>query len=523
VKARGPEDILEERLQAFLRLNPYALGVDVRELYALAERVHPRHFPRFVRFAEHLIATFIDSPWKQAERRVLEEYFQYIEQASRLLADRGEISSDMTETPREAMTVALVPRHYYSSLDWCKVLTKAGAPRQVVRAVDAARRRNELVYSVVEEMFFILHLIDLERSVAWESEFLEKHRGDLDPDLVRDLLRAWRRVPGLPAEALEWAFAWSADRNLGRQWPAVVREADLLLRRHALQAWKQREGRRNANLEHLRRLLEQHNQSDTVLVRWLESTVTDIGASVHFFVESSRSVLRAEAEPEDAEWRRAALLQELRNVQALFPPVLILADILLAVPDGAYRFALAFFGLTGDSRRQWERRVEEYARDVLRKAFLDDLRAGIPAIETIRRFCFGDRDLFLRMTAHLDFITKEFDSLRERDKVIRELAVYYASYRQPELLAAEVARRYRDLMRVLHEDNLRRVLTPEQFEEVSRFDVLKDLASLAADARRYLSRRRALDLPLEHMVAAELDFADSVRARRLFLIRKLLA
>ena len=523
MSSRQPQDILAHRLQVFTRLNPDILGPEVRELHSLAEQTPGEDFPRFAAFAERIIRDYLDSPWKTAERRTIEEYFQYLDRASRLLADAGEMREEPEASPLGAQSVALVPRRLYSSLDWCKLLNRAQVPRPVIRAVDAARRRNQLLTSVIEELLVILQRVDFEQCVRWEVAFLEQHRGDLDPDLVRDFLRAWRREEHLPAEALEWVFAWSADKNLERQWPAVVREADLLLRKHAFGSWKSRPAALNPNLTLLRRLLERRDAGDHHLLRWLETSITDIGASVQFFVTVSRQVMHTAANDSERSWRQAALLREIRQVESLFPPVLLLADLILSVPNGAYRFALAFFGLTGENRLAWERKVENHAREFLRRQFLDGLRQGVKAIETIRRFSFGDQDLFLRMTEHLDFATKEFDSLRERDKVVNELAVYYASYRGPELLAAEVAHRYRDLMRVLHEDNLRRLLSPEQFAKVTGIEVLRDLASLAADARRYLARRRALDTALEQMTAAELDFADSVRHRRLFLIRKLLA
>ena len=43
---------------------------------------------------------------------------------------------------------------------------------------------------------------------------------------------------------------------------------------------------------------------------------------------------------------------------------------------------------------------------------------------------------------------------------------------------------------------------------------------LAADARRYLARRRDLRLDLDELTAAELAFVTAVRQRRLRLIRE---
>jgi hypothetical protein len=75
-------------------------------------------------------------------------------------------------------------------------------------------------------------------------------------------------------------------------------------------------------------------------------------------------------------------------------------------------------------------------------------------------------------------------------------------------------------MRVLHEDSLRRLLTPEQFESVRGMDVLTELSAMVSDARRYLGRRRALQLSLEELVASEMDFVQGVRRRRLTFIHR---
>ena len=100
--------------------------------------------------------------------------------------------------------------------------------------------------------------------------------------------------------------------------------------------------------------------------------------------------------------------------------------------------------------------------------------------------------------------------------------MYYASYRESELLADEVARRYRNLMRLMHEDHLRRVLTEEHAKDVLAKGILRDPSSVASDARRFLTRRRALESTLEELVAAEMEFVQSIRTRRLGLIHRLL-
>ena len=338
----------------------------------------------------------------------------------------------------------------------------------------------------------MLHAVDPEQSVQWQFAYLDRNKGKLDPDVVRDLLKSWLacNLEKLPHHALEWAESWSADEALGEQWPGVVEQADRLLRRCALQHWDKTRTDRTRNSMHLRMLVKRQLHEEAPFRRWLNASLVDLGQSVLFFVSLNQK--QANAAEQDRAWHAATLFREIRTVEALFTPILLMADLILPQPDGAYRFALAFFGLVGQGREQWNQALLAGAEKAVRLAFLRALKEDQTPEQLIRKLSFGDRD------------------------------VHYASYREAPLLAAEVARRYRDLMRVLHEDNLRRVLNPEQFEEVNRLILLRELAALVSDARRFLARRRALKTTVEEMLASEIEFVQSVCRRRLNLVRQLL-
>ena len=515
-----PRDELLARLASFRRLNPMTAEAEYQDLLALADRVPGDCFGVFSDFAERLLDLYMRSPWKQAEIRVLNEYFDFLDRTSRLLQEEGEIAVEQQEAARSQQSVSLVPRYLYSPQDWFRVLNRANLPKSVVLAVDAAQRRNQLLGSVMEQMLAILHRIDHARSLQWELEFLDRNRGDLDPDVVRDVLRVWRGQRGLPTAAIEWGMVWSDDQNLARQWPTVAREADLLLRENALRSWERAVAPRTAHLRHLHLLLTEDLFDDERLLRWLEMGIADIGRSLRSIIslcrEGDSPVVGRPA------WQSAAMVREIRAVEGLFPPVLLLADAILAVPEGSYRFALAFFGMAGEERRRWRERVQTVCGELIRRELLRGLRDGVGPLKSIRRYCFGDADLLRRMAAELDYVTKEFDSMAQRDKVVEHLAVSYASFREPALLAEEIARRYRELMRALHEDSLRRLLTGQDFALVQSSSVLRDLSSMAADARRFLTRRRALGNTLESMMSVESEFARCVRRRRLYFVRKLL-
>lgn len=511
--------LLRQRMDRLLLLNP-DLGVgDLEELYSLAGQTSPAHFGAVAELVGRVVDQYLESPAKRIAARTLAEYFDYLRGSARLLAARGEIPAEPPVASAAQHSMALVPRELYTPLEWCKVLGSMDLPQDLARAVEACRRRNELVGTVVEYAFTLLLRVDADLALRWQLDWLEARRGNLDPDVVRDLINAWLTLPSLPRAALAWAETWSADENLQQQWPHVVRRADRLLCRHALDAWVRRGPARSAILLRLHRLAETRRTDDQSLLAWLRMALVEIGESILRFVSLSRSSEnQTAAEP----WRSAAIVREILRLESLFTPVLLLADRILDVPDGANTFAIAFFGLVGQGRQQWERKLTQMAEDAVRKAFLKDLRDGVSPVQTIRRLTFGDPHAFENAINELDALTLQFDSLRQRERVVRLLAVFYASYRQQELLEMEIVRRYRNLMRLMHEDHLRRVLAPEHFEEVAPRAILRDLGAVAAEARRFLTRRRALGSSLPELVAAEVEFTQGIRGRRLRLLHTLL-
>jgi hypothetical protein len=313
---------------------------------------------------------------------------------------------------------------------------------------------------------------------------------------------------------LRWLLDWSADEMLGRQWPAVVGRADRLLRRRALRHWSGTGSQaRHAGLVHLRKLAAEGRLDEDALEHWLASGLGEIGERVQYFL-----ALGGGEETEDAArpagWRQEALFRELRALGFHFTPVLLLADILLRVPGGANRFALAFFGLGRGGEAQWRRRLDAQAEKAVRRMFLAGLRSGEAPAETIRRLCSGDGLLCERLLGTLDLATGQFDSLAQRDKAVRGVAAHYLNQREHRLLAMEIQKRYRRLMRVLHPDSLGRLLAPEQLAELGDTAVWPEMMAVAAAAKRFIERRRDLSQQVEEWVAAEFEFVREIRRRR---------
>jgi hypothetical protein len=511
---------LRRRLDKLLMLNPDLGVVELQELYGLADRAAADRFGEIEAFTNRLISLYLESPAKRVSEQILTEYFHELGRSARLLAESGAVDKELRQATAAQQSVALVPQELYTPLEWCRVLCASELPHDLMKAVEACRRRSELVSTVLEYALVVMQRLDLDQALRWQLAFLETNRGQLDPDLVRDLINAWLTRPTLPRAALAWAEAWSADQNLLRLWPHVVRRADRLLCQHALDAWIAPTPARGAMLARLHRLVREQETDDRSLLAWLKSALTDMGETILRFVSLSRQVDAPDAAPQP--WRSGAIVREILRVESLFTPVLLTADRILDVPDGANTFAVAFFGLVGKGRQLWEAKLHRLAERAVRQAFLEDMRAGVGPLRTIERLTFGDQQACEWAMGELDAATLQFDSVRQREGVVRFLSVFLASYREQELLGGEVLRRYRSLMKLMHEDHLRRVLAPDHFEEVMRRSILRDLASVAAEARRYLSRRRALESSLPELVATEIEFTQGIRRRRLRLIHTLL-
>lgn len=514
-----PDEAYRELAQMLLqleRLNPDLRSAEVERLNLLAERSGGEFFNQAAEQVERLITLYRSSAVKISGENILAEYFECLENSSRLLAQSGEISQP--EPVATSFSKALVPAQTLSALDHCLVLSRAVVPHTLGKAADAFRRRNEVVETVLELAFRVLWRMDADRACQWFLDFFAKHDGQLDPDVIRDALTTALEAPGpIPRDFLAWAERWSADPNLLEYWPNVTRKSDRLLCRHGMRAWREQVPARIAPLAHLRLLVDQQRLDDDQLLAWLRNALNDLGESVLRFMALDESLATSQQA-----WKTAALMVELRRIMALYPVVMLAADLILVLPDGCEKLALAFMGLAGQGRKQWDQRVEDFAVRVIRRMFIVDMREGRKPLATIQRLTFGDQLAFRRACSQLDIVQEQFDSIKQRERVIAILASFYASYRHASFLATEVSRRYRSLMRLLHEDYLRQHLPAEELDGILRGGVISELAGMASAARRYLARRRDIASSLEEMLASKMDFEQHVRAQRLRVFRQIM-
>ncbi len=519
----GSKDAGEEllhRLRDLEDLNPDLSEGEIAHLEALCRQCGPENFPVLARQVRHLVELYLAMPTLEVGRSILGEYSRWLEAgAARLLAAR-EIA------PRQALPPAasggcsrelvLYTPFQYTALERCRIMSQTEVPETLSRAADAFRRRVEVVDTVFGIGFRLLWLLDPQQFQAWATDYLTENEGKLAPEVIRDILWVMRQTSALSPSMTEWLLRWCGDMALLEDWPRVVTQADRLADRLYLLTWaKTIHTPRNVQLAHLKLMAETGRMNEERLLGWLENSLQEFGTAVARFLSFDREV----SSPQDAQWLHCTLLAELQGMEATYQPILVLSDLLLRLPDGAMKLAMAFLGIAGQSLREWEAAIRRFSEKLIRRAFLLDLKEGRTPVETIRKFTFGDETAFAQICNELDLIRQQFDSIAQREKAIQRLGVYYASFRRAPMLGQEVGRRYRRLAKMLHEDFLLNHLTPEELDRFQARGFLQELYSMAARAKRFLDHRRALDMTVEEMVASQMEFVEECRTRRLAMLR----
>jgi len=519
----SPTSALESlmgRLRALEDLNPDLSGVALRQLDELAKACDPADFGVVAEEVRKLVDIYLDTPTIRVGKGILKEYFTALERTATRLLEAGEISAPVTTAEKSSQSfsqaLVLYSAFDYGALDRCKILNRAEIPETLSNAADAFRRRIEVVDTVFGIGFRVLWQMDCSRFQDWAVEYLKENEGTLSPEVIRDLLWVLRNEKSLQGSMLEWVLRWCGDEALLEHWPLVVRYADRLADRLYLRQWQTNAiTPRNGSLAHLKLLVKNERVDDDRLLSWLENTLLNFGESIERFISLDREIA---AEEED--WLHQALISELRSLEATYQPIIVLADHILAEPDGAAKLAMAFLGVVGKGLREWENAMREFSEKVIRRAFLVDLKMGRTPVETIRAYTFGDQAAFALICNELDLVSQQFDSIAQREVVVRKLSIFYASYRRAPLLGQEVARRYRHLARILHEDFLRNHLSAEEMAEFEKNGFLQELYTMGSRAKRFLDHRRALEMSVEEMVASQIEFIAETRARRLAMMKR---
>ena len=502
-------DRFNDRLRLYRLLNPEGIETIENELFDLAQVDTKQAFQLVASTATDVVKLYVASPVKRAERASFDKYFQIISQSAK------QLEAGLPEPlPSNVSGVALVPAKHYSSLQWMRIELAANVPDPVANAVAAGKRRNELLESILESIFRLLLRLDEDAGISWSLALCDETEEPIDPDVARDLIRAWKQLDTVPPKIITQLLTWSTHELTVRHWPMVAAEADALLRRDAL-------SKAGDTLPPSLQRLKPFTRNSSLL-RWLRSCVSSMGESISFFCAQAE-ILDKEKESAD-EWRREAMFQELLKVQRNIPSILVLSDMLLDHPDGSLDFSMAVFGFTHRYKKMWRERLIEQCRKAVRACFLRDMRFKRKPAHTIHLLSFGDDVFEANVRADLDLVTESFTTISQREDVVEKLAYMYASYREEPLLMQEIGLRYRKMMRMLHEDNLNRLLTPEQMKSLGEGgDALTELSDIASHSRRFIMRRRALDRSTEEMLAADLDYWSTIKSLRAHYLRQIFA
>ena len=496
--------IFLEKLQCLKTLNPLAAEMSLRELRPLADAATDQEWPAVEAFSNELLAAYLESAVKRAERETVKEYYYLLEDSgSKYQSPPDPKTEDIDET-----NLALVPSGRYDAYNWTALKSDAEVPRHLENAFHAARKRNTMVETVFEVLFELQVRCHREKALAWQLTVATGSKDrPCDPDVARDLLRVWQPEETLPRPFFQRILKWSADPAVIRNWPTVASEADRLLRNHALKRWLVDQDERHALVAHIRKapVLSYSPR----LVSWYQELLDELGETTACFVA------QAEAWRNDSlDWRQSVLERELERLNLLATPILILSDLYFTEPDGGWNFAMAMFGFSTKQKRLWDECLEESSFNAVTRFFLFDLRAGRTPQETISTLCFGDTHLEEQLINELDLLSKKFDSFEQRDIVARALAPIYAGYREKSLRTAEIGRRYRSVMRLLHTDSLQNLL-PNADETISRVArAISTLSVTASTCRKYLSSRQSDDPNLQTLIAEDQAFIESIRSLR---------
>ena len=506
---------LRERLAALENLNPDITSHELSEIRELASNAGEEFFEEAAAQASKLMEMYLQSAIKVSGKEILQEYFSMLDSSAKRLRASGEIRQlPPSDSPRTFST-ALVPYEYMDALDFCKLMNRTEMPKPLVKAADAFKRRNQIVGTVVEIALQALWRISPSKTEEWIVRFFENASGELDPDIVRDAMSTALSANWQPHTALmEWAIRFASDQNLLEHWPAVTRYADRLICRASLRNWFESNKPRSSLISQLRLHLRLNRLDDDTLLNWNKNALDEIGNCVQRFMSLENSGL-------EGKWRATALASELKRIADLYVPVMLTADQLLDLPDGTDQFAMAFMGLSGKARENWENSLEKTAFRAVKISLLLDMRYNRKPIDTIKRLTFGDKAALELALSELDLASENFDSPKQRDKVCGLLSVFYASYRRPQLLAYEIAKRYRNLMRLVHEDFLSTQLDAELFAQIQSMQILQEISSIASEVRKYLAKRKADENTLEQIMAAKISFERFVRQKRIIIAKEL--
>ncbi len=534
------EGIAGEGIEAFegflsrlLSANPNLPVRAERVLVETVRRLGPGAAAVLKRQIGRLILESQCRPEREAERRLVEEIRMRLEAAATRLLERGDLSAS-TGAARTDLVLAreLSPR------DVVRIEEEAALTLSDWKILEGHRNRVELVETSPRPLMRALaglgsegvsFLIDLWR----DSDRLFRRDADLcsvvsswpdplppsatrlDPAVRRDLVMALaeddsEQTAGFLREVIQ-------DHALRREYPRIHREARRPLVFRALLRWHEHgaaEGRRFSRS--VGRLIDPRGH-----VRWerVESLVTiqlgQIARAVQLFLRQGK-------------WFRSrsmasrTLAVEIGAMVDSVHLLLLVSEEFLSQVHGCRRFAEALFGLDRATLQAMRKGADAAVRRRMERSALRLMKRRRTMVDFVRGLRLVDEHTRERVLQMLDLATGQFPDLRTKNRALDLLAVPYQEQAAEQRLVREVRKRFRALVRVLHEDGLRVRLDREDFRLLeARIDDLRDLCDLMVASRDYLvSMLTRYENVSDDFIFAEEEYKAEIEGRLIRLLTR---
>ncbi len=490
---------IDSLLEKFETLNP---DVICSLMPQIRQEIHGYSVEKFTAFTERIIELYLNSTFKVNERLVLQSYIDIVNSsATKLIDSTAEVKHE------------LALHQKFTEYEWLKIVNDSKVPARLNEAMAAISRRKENINTVLEYLFDTFYLLDQNAYFEWATNYIND---DLDVDVIRDFMRSWAKIDeDLPVELLLHVFKWTEKEVYLRLWPSVIKEADFLLQIQSLRLIDLSTAKNNPLIRSLQNLLP--GRDEKRLIGWLKKALNKLTEQILFFTNLEQSY----RQNCDEKLQRAAI-KCLSSIEELFNPMILLSHNILNDLGGAENLALSFMGFSQNRREAWNLQLVRLSQKTIKRFFLNDLRAGKTPIETIEKLCFGNEYMFRNVISKLDFKSKQFESIEQREKAEYILAHNYASLREEKLLNDELNRRFRRFMRMIHPDVLSQMIPNQDADKIKESVFITEYAVSATAARKMVGIIRNDEIPAEEAFAAREEFINNFHQRRRLIMRRLI-
>lgn len=483
-----------------------------------------------------LILESAGRPERARERELVDEIRARIEVAAHRLLESGDL-----DTAAGGARADLVLASDLSPRQVVRIEEEACLSASDWRILEGHRNRVELIDTSLLALlraltrvwqgaaaFFVALCEDAERAFATDRDLRAvaavRRRGvgqgiappvRLDPAIRRDLVIVLGETSGPQAD--RFIRATVQDHEARREYPRIHREARRPLVVRALRHWHENgaaQGRRFSRS--IARLLTPEGG-----VRWrrVEGLVTsqldEVARAVQLFLQQGKRLRTRTLASRTLAVEVSAMIDSVHLL------LLVSEEFLLRV-HGCRRFAEALFGLDGPTLETMRRAADASVRRSMERAALRSLKRHGTMLDFVQSLRLVDDFTRERVIAMLDLATSQFPTLRIKNQAMDMLAVPYQEQEFERRLLRALQKRFRALVRVVHDDALRTRLEPDDFERLQpRREDIFDLYALLVASRDYLaSMTTRYENVSDDFVFAEEEYKAKIEGRLIRLLTR---